>query len=189
MPAALARSANSLPTRVAAATVAPLPSARMSASAVDAATSVRPASSSISCTLRCLFDRNTARRGRAAVPWIFLRTRRWRTIRPSRRLLAILLMTGSLLAGLAGFAEDLLAEVAHALALVGLGLAHGADVRGHLADDLLVDAADDDARRRGALEGDPLGRGHQHGVAVAERQAQRGRAGGLGAVADADDLE
>ena len=27
---------------------------------------------------RCLLERNTARRGRAAVPWIFLRTRRWR---------------------------------------------------------------------------------------------------------------
>ena len=54
---------------------------------------VRPLSSSISCTLRCLFDRNTARRGRAAVPWIFLRTRRWRTIRPSRRLLAMLLIS------------------------------------------------------------------------------------------------
>ena len=45
----------------------------------------RPASSSITCTDRCLFERNTARRGRAAVPWIFLRTRRWRRMRPLRR--------------------------------------------------------------------------------------------------------
>src|SRR6478735_6593300 len=147
----------SAPTRVAAATVEPLPSPRRSASPVLADANVRPASSSITCTLRCLFERNTARRGRAAVPWIFLRTRRWRTIRPSRRLLAMLLIRDSLLSGLAGLAEDLLAEVAHALALVRLGLAHGADVGGHLTDDFLVDAADDDARRRRALEGDPLG--------------------------------
>ena len=35
----------------------------------------------------CLFERNTARRGRAAVPWIFLRTRRWRMTRPCATLL------------------------------------------------------------------------------------------------------
>src|SRR3954452_1364550 len=167
MPAALARSATSVPTRVAASTVAPVPAPRRSASPVLADASVRPASSSISCTLRCLFERNTARRGRAAVPWIFLRTRRWRTIRPSRRLLAMLLIRvsllgvfpTSLLAGLAGLAEDLLAEVAHTLALVGLGLAHGADVGGHLADDFLVDATHDDAGGGRALERDALRRG------------------------------
>ena len=43
---------------------------------VLAAANVRPASSSITWTVRCLLERNTARRGRAAVPWIFLRTRR-----------------------------------------------------------------------------------------------------------------
>ena len=35
---------------------------------VDAAASVRPARSSITCAVMCLLDRNTARRGRSAVP-------------------------------------------------------------------------------------------------------------------------
>ena len=46
-----------------------------------------------------------------------------------------------------------------------------------------------DSGRHGHLEGDALGRVDEHRVAVAEREAQRGRALGLGAVADADDLE
>src|SRR3978361_1984229 len=110
-------------------------------------------------------------------------------IRPARRLLAMLLMRCSLLAGLAGLAEDLLAEVAHTLALVGLGLAHGADVGGDLADQFLVDAADDHPCLRRALEGDAVRCRHQHGVAEPEREAQAARSDGLGAVADADDRE
>ena len=39
-----------------------------SASTVDAAARVRPVSSSITCMTRCLLERNTARRGRSAVP-------------------------------------------------------------------------------------------------------------------------
>src|SRR4029077_8768171 len=119
----------------------------------EADTKVRPVSSSITCSDRCLFDLNTARRGRAAVPWIFLRTRRWRMIRPCRRFSAVLLIVRSLLAGLAGLAEDLLTEVAHALALVGLGLADRADVGGNLADDFLVDPLDDHSCLYWHLEG------------------------------------
>ena len=48
---------------------------RRSASVVDAAASVRPVVSSITCAVMCLFERNTARRGRSAVPRTFLRTR------------------------------------------------------------------------------------------------------------------
>jgi hypothetical protein len=74
-PAALARSAISSPTRGGGdGTVAA--HFALSASTVEAAAIVTPASSSITCTEMCLFDRNTARRGRAAVPWTFLRTRR-----------------------------------------------------------------------------------------------------------------
>src|SRR5262249_44744865 len=73
-PAAWARSATSLPT-LAAASVLPVAPVRRSASTVDAAANVRPSASSITCSTRCLFERNTARRGRSAVPWIFLRTR------------------------------------------------------------------------------------------------------------------
>ena len=45
------------------------------ASTVDAAASVRPARSSMICALMCLLERNTARRGRSAVPCTSLRTR------------------------------------------------------------------------------------------------------------------
>src|SRR4051794_13986676 len=189
MPAALARSANSVPRRVAAATVAPLPSERISASAVDAEASVRPVSSSIRCKDRCLLERNTPRRGRAAGAGIFWRPRRWRISRPCRRFCATLLIVRSLLAGLAGLAEDLLTEVAHALALVGLGLADRTDVGGHLADDFLVDTPDDDSGLDWHLEGNALGRVDDHRVAEAEGQTQLVGGDGLGAVTDADDLE
>ena len=65
--------------------------------------------------------------------------------------------SSSLLAGLAGLAADTFAGVAHALALVGLGLAQRADVGGDLADQLLVDARALDPGGRRDLEGDALG--------------------------------
>ena len=46
------------------------------ASTVEAAAIVRPERSSITWAEMCLFERNTARRGRSAVPVTFLRTRR-----------------------------------------------------------------------------------------------------------------
>src|SRR5437764_11252403 len=58
------------------------------------------------------------------------------------------------LAGLAGLAADLLARVAHALALVGLRLARRADLGRDLADELLVDADDRQAGRTLDLEAD-----------------------------------
>src|SRR4051794_38643118 len=101
----------------------------------------------------------------------------------------MLLIGCSLLAGLAGLAEDLLTEVAHALALVRLGLADRADVGGHLADDFLVDGPDDDSGLYWHLEGDALGCIDDHRVAEAKGQTQLVRCEGLGTVANADDLE
>src|SRR5690554_2067240 len=57
---------------------------------------------------------------------------------------------------LAFFAEDELAGIANALALVGLRLAPGTNVRRNLANLLLVDTGNDDFRRRRDSERDSL---------------------------------
>src|SRR6266550_6392005 len=132
-------------------------------------------------------DRNTARRGRSVVPLTRLRTRRWRLTRASAVRTAIVPLL--LLPGLAGLAQDALAGVADALALVGLGLADLADVGRHLADQLLVGPPDGDAGRGRNLEGDPLGGIDVDGVGEAEGQFDLVGALGRGPVADADDLE
>src|SRR5215212_580880 len=93
-----------------------------------------------------------------------------------------------LLTSLSDLAADLLAGVPHALALVRVGLAQLADVRGDLADLLLVDALHREAGRAVGGEGDALGRLHGDGVAVAERELQV-RAAGLDAVPGTDDLQ
>src|SRR5215203_342877 len=138
-----------------------------------------PARSSITWAVMWRLDRKTARRGRSAVPRTFLRTRACRRMRALRLSLAVMLMTRPSpscsrrsLAGLAGLASDVLVAVAHALALVGLGLAQLADVGGHLADELLVDALDRDVRRRGDLELDAVGGLDVDGVAVPERELE-----------------
>src|SRR5581483_7024791 len=84
---------------------------------------------------------------------------------------------------LADLPADELALVADALALVRLGRANLADLRRGLADDLLVDAADDDLRRHRHLERDALARLHLHGVRVAHLQLEIG-SGHRGTVAD-----
>src|SRR6188768_2552556 len=104
-----------------------------------------------------LFERNTARRGRSAVPRTFLRTRRCRRCRGSSEGFFFELIRTSL-ARLSGLALDVLAGVPDALALVRLGLADLANVGGHLADLLLVDAPHDDPGRDGHLELDAVGR-------------------------------
>ena len=123
--------------------------AALSASAVEAAASVRPASSSITWATRCLLERNTARRGRVGGAVDLLAHPAVAADAGLATSLGDVGHTSShlLLAGLAGLAQDALALVADALALVGLGLADGADVGGDLADDLLVDAVDDDLGR------------------------------------------
>src|SRR5690242_1244853 len=89
MPAALARSATSLPTAAACAFLSP-DAARTVSSSDDAAASVRLVVSSTTCALMCRVERVTTRRGRAAVPCTFLRTRRCRRVREVRRNVAVL---------------------------------------------------------------------------------------------------
>src|SRR4029077_4421504 len=137
----------------------------------------------------CLLDRNTVRRGRAAVPMTFLRTRRWRRRRCSDLVRLIAGSSTWLLGGLAGFALDALAGVADALALVGLGLAELANVGGHLSDELLVEAAHGDAGRLRHLERDAGRRLDVDRMREADRDLDLLGALRLGAVADADDLE
>src|SRR3954449_6727957 len=89
---------------------------------------------------------------------------------------------------LAFFAEDILAAILDALALVRLRLAPAANLGGDLSDLLLVDAGDLDRVLVGSLDVDAFGHGVVHVVAIAELEAQV-LALGLRAVADAGDLE
>src|SRR5688500_3454951 len=184
MPFSLARCATSSPTARARAVLSPSPP-RSDESSVDADASVWPARSSTTCAGMCRVERVTTSRGRAAVPLTFLRTRKWRRPLPIRRDSEMFI---GLLTRLPDLAADVLAGVADTLALVRLRLADLADVRGDLADLLLVDAAHDEAGRGLDLERDALGRLHRHRVAEPERELQ---AAALGddAVADAHDLQ
>src|SRR3954470_20541149 len=140
----------------------------------------------------CLDERVTTRRGRSALPVTFLRPRPWRRSRARTRLEVCLCCFSEIamsLTSLSDLAADVLAGVPDALALVGLGLAELADVGGHLADQLLVDALDAEAGLVLDREGDAIGRVEDDRVAVAELELQLGRALGQDAVADADDLE
>src|SRR5689334_15727952 len=129
------------------------------------------------------FERYTARRGRSAEPRIFPRTRRWRLRRASRTERELMTNrpapapaepappsgAGSIheprphwslrqaygSCALPDLPADVLALVADALALVGLGRAHLPDLGGGLPDGLLVDAAHDHLGGRRHLELDP----------------------------------
>src|SRR3974390_3316159 len=94
----------------------------------------------------CLEERNTLSRGRPLATALMVR--RTRALRRSSCLLA---MANSVrfapLLLLAFLAEDELAGILHALALVGFGRTEGADFCRNLTDPLLVDAADDDLGR------------------------------------------
>src|SRR6476619_525487 len=124
-------------------------------------------------------ERKTVRRGRSAVPRTFARTRRWRRRRPS---LTVRLGT------LADLSPHVLALVADALALVGLGRAHLADLGGRLPDDLLVRAIDDHLRRLWDVERHAVARGDRDGVREADGELEL-RALELRAIPDALDLE
>src|SRR5215212_1868301 len=142
--------------------------------------------------------RNTASRGRDPSPASRRRRRVCRFWRAAPRLSVavirwILGLSGGLLlaadlAGLAGLPADLLAGVANALALVGLGLAGRPDSCGDLADELLVDADDGQSGRVLDLEADPLRRVDLDRVAVPEVQLELAP-DERGTIADAGDLE
>src|SRR3990170_5077230 len=93
----------------------------------------------------CLEERNTDRRGR---PAFFTSVPRTRRLRRSNWFILPSMATASLL--LAFLAMDVLAPIADALALIGLGRARGADLGGELAHLLLVDAGDLDDLLLGA---------------------------------------
>src|SRR5215471_13493027 len=98
----------------------------------------------------CLPERNTERRARSLIrDWIFERTRATRWVKCSFDLLmpAVLLL-------LAFLAQDGLALVLDALALIRLGLAEGTDFGGHLADLLMIGATHRNLGRALALDGD-----------------------------------
>src|SRR5690606_13383362 len=112
----------------------------------------------------CLALRNTERRS-LPVSTGRLRFRRVLLVRRSLRSLTFMLIAQtSARGGLARLETDLLARVADALAVVGVGRPYRADVGGHLPDGLLVDAAHLDlgGLRRG--EGDALERLDDDGV-------------------------
>src|SRR4029077_19243791 len=88
---------------------------------------------------------------------------------------------------LSDLALDDLAGVSHALALVRVGLAELADVRGDLADLLLVDALDAELDRGLDHEVDSRRSLDGHRVRVAKTDLEV-RALGRDPVADADDL-
>src|SRR4029450_4991916 len=89
---------------------------------------------------------------------------------------------------LAFFAEDILAAILDALALVGLRLAPAADLGGNLAALLLVDAADLDRGVVRRLDIDAFRHGEIHIVAVAKLQLEIA-ALGLRTIADTGDLQ
>src|SRR5882724_7118862 len=96
----------------------------------------------------CLEERNTDRRGRP--PAYLTIERRTRCVRRSNWLSLWSMGGASLL--LAFLAVDVLAAVADAFALVGLGWTRGADLGGDLPHPLLVDAGDLDDFLLGARD-------------------------------------
>src|SRR6185503_11219551 len=94
-----------------------------------------------------------------------------------------------LLSGLAGLAQDALAGVPDALALVGLGLTDLADVGRHLADEFLVEPSDRDRGGARDLEGDALRGVDMNRVGEPEGELDLVRPLSGRPIADADDLE
>src|SRR3990167_2759552 len=128
----------------------------------------------------CWPVRCTDKRGRSPERLLIaVRTRRRR--RSKRESFAILLLLSFL-------AEDKLAAITDALALVGFGLAPAADFGRELADLLLVDTADLDRGLVGRLDFKTLGNLEIDIVAVAKLQLQRS-ALCRSTIADAGDVE
>src|SRR3569833_1249714 len=110
----------------------------------------------------CLPERKTDRRGRSDLVPMWWRVRDWRFL---KRALVILLL-------LAFLAADILALIAHALALIRLRRTPGTDLGRNLADQLLVDARHADHGRLFGGDRDAGGDLVRHVVAEAELQVQ-----------------
>src|SRR5688572_21724995 len=160
--------------------------------------------------------RNTRSRGRSGVPLIRLRWRSeirfWRSFvvfifiksvsscqLPVASCLRCLSGNWSLVTGyfscdwllrssLSGLLLEHFTRVADALLLVGVGLAHRADVGGHLADQLPVDAGHRDVRLLVDRDLDPAGDVEDDRMRVAEREDDL-LALHFGTVPDTDDVE
>src|SRR5918998_6046250 len=117
----------------------------------------------------CCEERNTDSRGLPAAACTS--ARRTRRLRRSVMDFFVAISRHPLLL-LAFLAEDELAGIFHALALVGLRRPVAADFRGHLADLLLVDARDHHFGRPRRLDLNALRHLIGHVVAVAERQVE-----------------
>src|SRR5690606_31438113 len=145
MPAALAFSAIALPTLTAASAFFPFFSPSFtSAWVVEAAASTFEPSAVKTCAYRCWPVRSTDRRGTPS-------SRMWARVDLARRSRAMFLFMvvwspeAEAPSGLLGFlADDGLAGVLDALALVRLGWAEAADLGRHLANALLVGTGDQD---------------------------------------------
>src|SRR5215470_241267 len=114
----------------------------------------------------CFDERNTDRRARPCDFRLSVwRTRCARRIEPSFRAPISLLL-------LAFLAQDELASIADALALVRLGRPELPDLGRDLTDLLLVDSGDHDLGRLGTYHLDTLGNGKGHVMAVAELELE-----------------
>src|SRR5258706_3757023 len=131
--------------------------------------------------------RNTARRGRVVVPWIFFRIRSWSRLRTSSFVLTFITFprrafpgakhprrspSASLhSAGGPGLARLLLQDLPHVadpLLLVGVRLPQVVDLRRHLADLLAVDPGAGDPGLLVHRDFDPLGDLVLDGMRIAE---------------------
>src|SRR6185369_11480315 len=130
----------------------------------------------------CLEDRNTVKRGRSAEPLIFLRID---ALRRSLELSLVLAMLRS--SRLADLTLDHFFEIFDAFALVGLGRTNRADFRGGLAEQLAIDAGEDDHVLLD-LGADALGQIERHWMRKAERHVEL-LARHFGLVTDAVDFQ
>src|ERR1700694_2151961 len=127
----------------------------------------------------CLDDRWTDSLGRSGVPATFTRTRLWRRRRRAAVSASVMSVPDggknevtceSCFSCLSCLAQDPLSGIPHSLALIGLGLSDAANVGGHLAHQLLVDALYQDPRGDWDLERDAFGCLHVHRVAESQGQ-------------------
>src|ERR1022692_2840327 len=143
----------------------------------------------------CLRLRNTANRGRSAVPVIRLRSRSCRATRRSFLLLTDISQNPLFLrcGAFTRLQLDRFALVSDALTLVWLWLADLANVGRDLADEGFIDASDFDLLRSRSLFGcdlerDAINRIHIYGMRVAHVEEQSSPLS-LNAIPDADDFQ